>query len=70
MEADLDRGFPSWNGPHGPRRPSVEDRLIARMLAPWLDRELAERRGGELSEAHAARAEQLAQLSEPFGWSR
>jgi hypothetical protein len=41
------------------RRPSLEDRLIARMLAPWLDRELADGLGGSLSEAHAARADQL-----------
>ena len=60
MEADLDRSFPNWRRPHRPRKPSVEDRLIARMLAPWLDRELAERRGRGLSEAHAARAGQLA----------
>jgi hypothetical protein len=60
MEADLDRSFPGWRGPHRSHEPSLEDRLIARMLAPWLDRELAERRGGEFSEAHAARAEQLA----------
>lgn len=41
------------------RRPSLEDRLIARMLAPWLDGELARGLGTSLSEAHAARAEQL-----------
>ena len=41
------------------RRPSLEDRLIARMLAPWLDGELARGLGTSLSEAHAARAAQL-----------
>jgi hypothetical protein len=38
---------------------TLEDRLIARILAPWLDRELAARAKPSLSEAHAARAEQL-----------
>ena len=41
-------------------KPTLEDRLIARMLAPWLDEELARGMGASLSEAHAARAEQLA----------
>ncbi len=41
-------------------KPALEDRLIARMLAPWLDEELARGMGASLSEAHAARAEQLA----------
>lgn len=41
------------------RRSSLEDRLIARMLAPWLDGELARGLGTSLSEAHAARAAQL-----------
>src|SRR6202008_2253547 len=67
MEADLDRSVMLRRGQHSPRKATLEDRLIARMLAPWLDRELADcalanrglanRRG--LSEAHAARAEQL-----------
>jgi len=39
--------------------PTLEDRLIARMLAPWLDEELARGLGASLSMAHAARAEQL-----------
>jgi hypothetical protein len=39
--------------------PTLEDRLIARMLAPWLDGELARGLGASLSKAHAARAEQL-----------
>lgn len=60
MEADLVRSLPSPRRPHRARKPSLEDRLIARMLAPWLDRELAERGGRGLSEAHAAREEQLA----------
>jgi hypothetical protein len=38
---------------------TLEDRLIARMLAPWLDRELAAGMEPSISEAHAARAEQL-----------
>ena len=42
------------------RRPTLEDRLIARALAPWLDDELARGMRASLSEAHAARAEQLA----------
>jgi len=41
------------------RRPTLEDRLIARMLAPWLDGELARGVATSLSEAHAARASQL-----------
>jgi hypothetical protein len=41
------------------RRTSLEDRVIARMLAPWLDRELARGLETSLSEAHAARAQQL-----------
>ena len=40
-------------------KPTLEDRLIARMLAPWLDEELARGMGTSLSEAHAARAAQL-----------
>ena len=42
------------------RKPTLEDRVIARMLAPWLDRELARGFAPTLSEAHAARAKQLA----------
>ncbi|HTU86891.1 MAG TPA: hypothetical protein VMF57_15045 [Solirubrobacteraceae bacterium] len=38
---------------------AFEDRVIARLLAPWLDRELAAGLGASLSEAHAARAGQL-----------
>ena len=40
-------------------KPTLEDRLIARMLAPWLDDELARGMGAALSEAHSARAAQL-----------
>jgi hypothetical protein len=43
----------------GRRKPTLEDRLIARMLARWLDEELARGMGASLSDAHAARAEQL-----------
>jgi len=45
-----------------PRRrsgPTLEDRLIAHLLAPWLDRELARGLEEPVSEAHSARAEQL-----------
>jgi hypothetical protein len=64
MEADLDLGLLRWRTRHRPRTPTVEDRLIARMLGRWLDRELADpalakRGAGLLSEAHAARAGQL-----------
>ena len=48
-----------WTGGRRRRKPTLEDRLIARMLAPWLDEELARGMGTSLSEAHAARAEQL-----------
>jgi hypothetical protein len=43
-----------WRG-----EPTLEDRLIARMLARSLDEELARGMGASLSEAHAARAAQL-----------
>jgi hypothetical protein len=43
----------------GRRRPTLEDRAIARLLAPWLDRELADGTGPSLTAAHAARAKQL-----------
>ena len=45
-----------------PRRrlePTLEDRAIARMLAPWLDRELGAGMGASLSAAHAARVRHL-----------
>jgi len=42
-----------------PRTPTLEDRLIARMLARSLDGELAAGGAARISEAHAARAEQL-----------
>lgn len=42
------------------RRPAtLEDRAIARILAPWLDRELAGGMAASLSAAHAARVAQL-----------
>jgi hypothetical protein len=37
----------------------MEDRLLARMLGAWLDRELADGAPATLSKAHEARAEQL-----------
>jgi hypothetical protein len=40
-------------------KPTLEDRLIARLLARWLDEELARGVGASLSEAHTVRAEQL-----------
>ena len=49
-----------WTGGSRRRKPTLEDRLIARMLGRWLDEELARGMGASLSEAHAARAEQLA----------
>ncbi len=48
-----------WTRGRPRRKPTVEDRLIARMLAPWLDEELARGIGAPLSEAHAARVGQL-----------
>ena len=48
-----------WTGWRRRRKPALEDRLIARMLAPWLDEELGRGMGASLSGAHAARAEQL-----------
>jgi hypothetical protein len=59
MEAELDPGLPLWRRHHRSHQPTMEDRLIARILAPWLDRELAEPGGPALSQAHAARAVQL-----------
>jgi hypothetical protein len=56
-ECDLVRVF--GVGRSRGRKPTLEDRLVARMLAPWLDREIADRVGTSLSEAYAARAEQL-----------
>jgi len=47
------------SGRHHHRKPTLEDRLIARMLAPWLDAEVARGMSASLSAAHAARAEQL-----------
>jgi hypothetical protein len=45
---------------YGRRRPTLEDRVIARMLARSLDRELAAGAPAHLSGAHAARLGQLA----------
>ena len=49
----------SFAGPHPGRKPTLEDRAIARLLAPWLDRELAGDTEASLSAAHAARLRQL-----------
>jgi len=60
MEAEWERRpilAPGWRRR---RKPTLEDRVIARMLAPWLDREIACGFAPTLSEAHAARAKQLA----------
>jgi hypothetical protein len=57
VEREPSPGF--WTGGRRRRRPTLEDRLIARMLARWLDEELARGMGASLSEAHAARAQQL-----------
>ncbi len=46
-------------GPRPSRASTLEDRAIARVLAPWLDRELAGGTGVSLSAAHAARVGQL-----------
>lgn len=59
MEADLDPSPASLPGRRRRRKPTLEDRLIARMLARWLDREIADEWGASLSQAHAARAQQL-----------
>jgi len=40
-------------------KPTLEDRLIARMLGRWLDREIAAGTAPSASEAHTARACQL-----------
>ena len=56
VQVERERSPEFWAGA---RKPTLEDRLIARMLAPWLDEELARGMGASLSKAHAARAEQL-----------
>jgi hypothetical protein len=60
VDADVIRIAPRSYAHRARRGPTIEDRLIARMLARWLDPELVDDRGASLSEAHAARAEQLA----------
>jgi hypothetical protein len=57
VEREPSPGF--WTEGRQRRGPTLEDRLIARMLARWLDAELARGMGASLSEAHAARVEQL-----------
>ena len=59
VQVERKRSPEFWTGARRHRKPTREDRLIARMLAPWLDEELARGIGASLSEAHAARAEQL-----------
>jgi hypothetical protein len=49
----------SCAGPRPSRAPTLEDRAVARMLARWLDRELAGDVRASLSAAHAARVGQL-----------
>ena len=49
----------SFARPRRRRKPTLEDRAIARMLAPWLDRELGAGVRPSLSAAHAARAGQV-----------
>ena len=60
VEVERDQGALFLPGVSRHSKPTLEDRLIARMLAPWLDEELARGMGASLSEAHTARAEQLA----------
>jgi hypothetical protein len=59
VEAEPQSSRASSGVPRYDRKAPLEDRLIARMLAPWLDRELAAGIEASLSGAHAARAEQL-----------
>jgi hypothetical protein len=49
----------SFPGPRRRREPTLEDRAVAHVLAPWLDRELCAGAAASLSAAHAARAGQL-----------
>jgi hypothetical protein len=52
--------MPQWFArPPGPRRPHWNDRIVARLLAPWIDRELADGTTTWSTVAHAARAVQL-----------
>jgi hypothetical protein len=60
VDIETDQGALLLTGMHRHRKPTLEDRLIARALAPWLDDELARGMQTSLSEAHTARAEQLA----------
>lgn len=59
MKPAVESIWPSHAVSHRGRTARLEDRLVARMLAPWLDRELADGAEVALSKAHAARAEQL-----------
>lgn len=60
VEVDQEQVALVLSGVSRHRKPTLEDRLIARALAPWLDGELARGLQASLSEAHTARAEQLA----------
>ena len=60
VEVEPNQGALLLTGMRRHRKPTLEDRLIARALAPWLDDELARGMQASLSEAHTARAEQLA----------
>jgi hypothetical protein len=60
VEVEPNQGALSLTGVRRHRKPTLEDRLIARALAPWLDDELARGMRASLSEAHTARADQLA----------
>jgi hypothetical protein len=60
VNVEPDQGALLLTGMRRHRKPTLEDRLIARALAPWLDDELARGMQASLSEAHTARAEQLA----------
>src|SRR5690348_15414632 len=59
MELEQQQSPASLVEPVPCRKPTLEDRLIARMLARWLDAELARGVGASFSEANAARAQQL-----------
>jgi len=59
MELEQQQSPASLDEPVPCRKPTLEDRLIARVLARWLDAELARGVGASFSEANAARVQQL-----------
>ena len=59
MELEHQQSLAGSDEPVPCRKPTLEDRLTARMLARWLDAELARGVGASFSEANAARAQQL-----------